>query len=101
MGQSTAATRSPIAIVARTTRAELGDRIEVEWALSDEPGAEWSGTFELTSVGERTGPDEWRNGGVPEVVGPVVRWFVPSALLDDADAEVQARLAVANERCAP
>ncbi len=89
-----------ISITGRTTAKEIGERVEVEWALTAAPGLEWTEVFQFTSVGERGGPVDWREGGGPDVVGDVVRWFVPSALVDEADAEVDRRLDVANARCA-
>ncbi len=91
---------SVITIVGRTTAKEIGERVEVEWALSAEPGAEWMEVFEFASVDARRGPVDWVDGGGPDVVGRSVRWFVPSASIDDADAEVARRLDVANRRCA-
>jgi hypothetical protein len=88
-----------IAIVGRTTAKEIGDRVEVEWALSSAPDLEWTEVFQFASVGGREGPVDWIEGGGPDVVGSVVRWFVPTASLDNADAEVALRLVVANERC--
>ncbi|MGA2835739.1 MAG: hypothetical protein ABSF84_03980 [Acidimicrobiales bacterium] len=90
-----------ITIVGRTTAKEIGDRVEVEWALSAEPGAEWTEVFEFASVGARTGPVDWVDGGGPDVVGRSVRWFVPSATIEDAEVEVAQRLDVANRRCFP
>jgi len=88
-----------VTIVGRTTAKEIGERVEVEWALSVEPGAEWTEVFEFASVGERQGPVDWVDGGGPDVVGRTVRWFVPSTSIDDAEAEVAQRLDVANRRC--
>jgi len=88
-----------IAITGRTTAVEIGDRVEVEWALSATPGLEWTEVFQFAEVGGRSGAVDWRDGGGPDVVGDAVRWFVPSSEFDDADAEVAHRLAVANERC--
>ena len=90
-----------ISIVGRTTAREIGDRVEVEWALSGVPGLEWAEVFELASVGPREGPVDWRDGGGPDVEGGVVRWFVPTQSLPDADAEVADRLDMANRRCSP
>jgi len=45
----------------------------------------------LKEIGDRF-EIEWR------LIGAVVRWFVPSEEIENADAEVQHRLAVANER---
>lgn len=88
-----------IAVTGRTTAAEIGDRVEVEWTLSATPGSEWIEVFQFVEVGDRGGAVDWRDGGGPAVVRDTVRWFVPSAALDAADAEVVHRLAVANERC--
>jgi hypothetical protein len=90
-----------IAITGRTTAVEIGDRVEVEWTLSAAPGLEWTEVFQFAEVGGRRGAVDWREGGGPDVVRDTVRWFVPSSELDDADAEVDHRLAVANERCGP
>jgi hypothetical protein len=38
------------------------------------------------------------NGGDPDVIGTVIRWFVPTEHIDDADAEVHYRVSVANKR---
>ena len=100
-GDEAGATDGPIRVTGRTTATEVGDRVAVEWSLSATPGLEWTEVFQITSVGRRTGPEDWLDGGGPDVVGDSVRWFVPVAELDDADAEVTARLAVANRRCAP
>jgi hypothetical protein len=88
-----------ITIVGRTTASEIGDRVEVEWALSAEPDLEWAEVFEFASVDDRRGPVDWVQGGGPDVVGRSVRWFVPSASIGDAQAEVEHRLDVANRRC--
>ena len=90
-----------ITITGRTTAAEIGDRVEVEWGLSAVPGLEWTEVFEFAEVGERGGPVDWREGGGPDVVGAAVRWFVPTGELAGADAEVARRLEVANQRCGP
>ena len=91
----------PITVVGRTTAREIGERVEVEWRLDGTPGLEWVEVFQLAEVDGRHGPVEWTDGGGPDVVGDAVRWFVPVADLDEADAEVARRLTVANERCAP
>lgn len=90
----------PISLVRRTTAKEIGDRIEAEWTLSAKPGLEWAEVFQFTSVMPRTGPVDWVQGGGPDVEGDVVRWFVPTACLEEADAEVQQRLETANTRSA-
>jgi len=89
-----------ITVTARTAAGEIGDRVEVEWTLSASPGLEWIEVFQFAEVGGRDGPVDWRAGGGPDVIHDVVRWFVPSGELDDADAEVARRLDVANRRCA-
>ena len=89
----------PIVVTGRTTATEIGDRVEVQWTLSAAPGLEWTEVFQFAEVGVREGAVDWRDGGGPDVVRDTVRWFVPSADLDDADAEVARRLSVANERC--
>ncbi len=97
----TAGGSGAITVTGRSTAKEIGDRVEVEWTLSAVPGLEWTEVFQFTEVGRRDGPVDWREGGGPDVVRDTVRWFVPSAELDDADAEVSRRLEVANQRCAP
>ena len=92
--------RVPLAVVGRTTAREIGERVEVEWQLDGVPDLEWTEVFQFAEVDERRGPVDWTQGGGPDVVGGTVRWFVPSASLDDAEAEVVLRLAVANLRCA-
>ncbi len=89
----------PITIVGRTTAREIGERVEVEWALDAEPGLEWTEVFEFAEVGDREGPVDWTEGGGPDVVGRSVRWFVPAGCLENAEAEVVHRLGVANRRC--
>jgi|SRR5271157_2266252 len=89
---------APIAIVGRTTAREIGERVEVVWSLSAEPDLEWTEVFQLASVGGREGPVDWIEGGGPDVVDGTVRWFVPSASVDNAEAEVTHRLQVANGR---
>lgn len=89
-----------ITLTGRTTAEEIGERVEVEWGLSATPGLEWVEVFQFAEVGRRDGPVDWRDGGGPDVVGATVRWFVPTAELDEADDEVARRLEVANRRCA-
>jgi hypothetical protein len=89
----------PITVVGRTTAREIGDRAEVEWELDATPDLEWTEVFQFAEVKRREGPVDWTEGGGPDVVGRSVRWFVPSASLDDADTEVSRRLEIANERC--
>jgi len=88
-----------ITVTGRTTAEELGGRVEVAWTLSSVPGLEWTEVFQFAEVGERDGPVDWREGGGPDVVHDVVRWFVPAEELEAADAEVARRLDVANQRC--
>lgn len=87
-----------IRIVDRTTVKELDDRLEIEWQLSAKPELEWAEVFQLAEVPDRHGPPDWVGGGGPDVMGAVVRWFVPGEEVDNADAEVQHRLSVANQR---
>jgi hypothetical protein len=93
-----AAEREDIKIVDRTTVREVGDRFEIEWQLNARPELEWAEIFQLAAQSERHGSLEWVEGGGPDVIGTVVRWFVPSAEIENADAEVRHRLLVANER---
>ncbi len=93
-----AVNREGIAIIGRTTVEELGDRDEVEWQLSATPELEWTEIFQLAVPSDRKGSVEWVKGGGPDVIGGVVRWFVPSGEIDEADAEVRHRLSVANQR---
>ena len=92
------ANREEIRIVDRTTVKEVGDRFEIEWQLSTKPELEWAEIFQLAAPSERHGSPEWVRGGGPDVIGAVIRWFVPSEEIENADAEVQDRLSVANER---
>jgi len=92
------ANRAEIRIVDRTTVKEVGDRIEIEWRLSAKPELEWAEIFQLAAPSDRHGSPEWVKGGSPDVMGSVVRWFVPSGEIENADAEVQHRLSVANQR---
>ncbi len=87
-----------IIIVGRTTAEEIDDRVEVEWKLSDTPELEWAEIFQMADVSERVGTLEWVLGGGPDVLHDMVRWFVPATQVEDADAEVRHRLAVANTR---
>jgi hypothetical protein len=89
----------PIAIVGRSSVREIGDRVEVEWALSAVPDLEWIEVFQFASVADRDGPVDWIDGGGPDVVAGTVRWFVPTASLDNAGVEVAHRLELANLRC--
>jgi hypothetical protein len=88
-----------ITIVGRTEVAEVGDRVQVEWTLSATPGLEWAEIFQMAVLSDRQGPVDWVEGGGPDVIGAVVRWFVPVAAIENADVEVRHRLSVANERC--
>ncbi len=90
--------REGIGIIGRTIVEELGDRDEIEWQLSATPELEWAEIFQLAVPSDRKGSTEWVNGGGPDVIGAVVRWFVPSGEIDEADAEVRHRLSVANQR---
>ena len=92
------AKRTGIRIVGRTTVKEVGERFEIEWQLSAKPELEWAEIFQMTDVSDRHGSPDWVKGGAPDVMGTVVRWFVPSEEIDDADAEVRRRLSVANQR---
>jgi hypothetical protein len=91
-------TSEPITIVGRTTVKEIGERVEVEWRLSAQPETEWAEIFQMAVMSDREGPVDWMMGGGPGVMGSVVRWFVPIEEIENADAEVKHRLAVANER---
>jgi hypothetical protein len=91
-------TSEPITIVDRTTVKEVGDRVEVEWKLSATPEIVWAEIFQMAVLSDRDGPMDWMMGGGPGVMGSVVRWFVPIEEIENADAEVKHRLAVANER---
>jgi hypothetical protein len=87
-----------IRITQRSTFKETGNRLEVEWQLDVLPNLEWAEIFQMAAVADRRGTLEWVNGGDPDVIGTVIRWFVPTAHIEDADAEVHHRLAVANKR---
>jgi len=87
-----------IRIVDRTTVKEVGDRFEIEWQLSAKPELEWTEIFQFAAPSDRQGSPEWVEGGSPDVIGAVVRWFVPREKIENADAEVQHRLSVANQR---
>ena len=90
--------RHGIRIIDRSTFKEIGSRIEIEWQLDERPDLEWAEIFQMAAVADRRGTLEWVNGGDPDVLGTVIRWFVPTAHIDDADAEVHYRVAVANKR---
>jgi len=94
------AKREDVSILDRTTVKEVGDRFEIEWQLRAKPQLEWAEIFQMADVSDRHGPLEWVEGGGPDVIGTVVRWFVPSGEIENADAEVRHRLSVANERFA-
>jgi hypothetical protein len=87
-----------IRIVDRSAVKEVGDRIEVEWMLSTKPELEWAEIFQMAALSDREGPVDWVMGGGPDVMGAVVRWFVPTEAIENADVEVKHRLAVANQR---
>ena len=87
-----------IRIVGRTTVKEVGDRLEIEWQLSAKPELEWAEIFQLAAPSDRHGSLEWVKGGGPDVMDGVIRWFVPSGEIEDAEAEVRHRLSVANQR---
>ncbi len=91
-------TSGPITIVGRTTVQEVGERVEVEWKLSAKPEIEWAEIFQMAVLSDREGPVDWMMGGGPDVMGSVVRWFVPIEEIENADVEVKHRLEVANER---
>lgn len=95
-----AETKEEIRIVNRTAVNEVGERLEIEWQLSAKPELEWTEIFQLAAPSERHGSLEWVEGGGPDVIGAVVRWFVPGDEIENAEAEVQHRLSVANERLA-
>lgn len=90
-----------IRILDRTTVKEVGDRFEIEWQLSAKPELEWAEIFQLAEPPDRQGSIEWVKGGGPDVMGAVIRWFVPSGEIENADAEVRHRLLVANQRSGP
>lgn len=90
--------RKDIRVVDRTTVREIGDRFEVEWRLSAEPELEWAEIFQLAEVPHRRGPSDWVEGAGPDVMGAVIRWFVPGEEIENAEAEVQSRVSVANQR---
>ncbi|MGO8824758.1 MAG: hypothetical protein ACLQU9_05910 [Acidimicrobiales bacterium] len=90
--------RQDITIVGRTTVEELDDRNEVEWQLNATPELEWAEIFQLAGPSERKGSIQWVKGSGPDVIGGVIRWFVPKGEIEEADAEVRHRLSVANQR---
>jgi hypothetical protein len=90
--------REDIRIVDRTPIKELGDRFEIEWQLSATPDLEWAEIFQLAEVPDRHGPADWVRGGSPDVMGSVIRWFARGEEIEDADAEVQYRMSIANQR---
>ena len=87
-----------IRIVDRSAVKEVGDRIEVEWMLSTKPELEWAEIFQLAIPTRRVGSVDWVMGGGPDVMEGMIRWIVPAAELEAAEAEVGERLATANER---
>ena len=88
----------PIRIIGRKTVEEPGDRVELEWELSARPPLQWAEIFQMVSPADRHGSVEWVRGGGPDVIGEVVRWFVPASEVEHADLEVRERLTVANQR---
>jgi len=90
--------RDGIRILDRTTTKEIGNRLEIEWQLSDKPELEWAEVFQLAVPSERPGSVELTESGGPDVIGAVVRWFVPTGEIENADAEVRHRVFVANQR---
>jgi hypothetical protein len=90
-----------LTIVGRTIVGELGDRNEVEWQLSATPELEWAEIFQLSGPSDRKGSIQWVEGSGPDVIGAVIRWFVPNGEIEEADAEVRHRLSVANQRFRP
>ena len=70
---------APVAVTGRTTAPEIGDRVEVCWALSAVPGLEWTEVFQFTEVAGRRGPVDWREGGGPDVVRDTSGGSCPSA----------------------
>ena|ERR1039458_5624451 len=91
--------RGEIRITDRSTFKEIGNRIEVEWQLDAQPDLEWAEIFQMAAVADRHGTLEWVRGGDPDVIDTVIRWFVPTSHIDDAEAEVRSRVSVANKRC--
>jgi hypothetical protein len=92
------ANRQDITITGRTTIVELAERNQVEWQLSATPELEWAEIFQLAGPSNRKGSTEWVRGSGPDVIGAVVRWFVPDGKIEEADAEVRHRVSVANQR---
>jgi hypothetical protein len=92
------ANRQDITITGRTIVEELADRNQVEWQLSATPQLEWAEIFQLAGPTNRRGATEWVRSTGPDVIGAVVRWFVPDGKIEEADAEVRHRLSVANQR---
>jgi hypothetical protein len=90
--------RDEIKVTNRTTFKEIGCRVEAQWQLNAQPDLEWAEIFETASATQRQGPLEWVNGGNPDVIGTVIRWFVPTSQVENADAEVLYRVSVANKR---
>jgi len=84
--------RNGIRIIERSTFKEIGDRIEVEWQSDARPSLEWAEIFRMAGAAHRRGTLEWVKGGSPDVMGTVIRWFVPTAHVDDADAKVYTRI---------
>jgi hypothetical protein len=92
------ANRQDLRITGRITVVELAARNQVEWQLSATPELEWAEIFQLAGPSNRKGSTKWVRGSGPDVIGAVVRWFVPDGKIEEADAEVRQRLSVANQR---
>ena len=90
--------QSDVRIVGRSAVREIGDRLEIEWQLNVKPELEWAEVFQMAVPSDRQGSPEWVEGGGPDVIGATIRWFVPSGEVEHADAEVQHRVSVTNER---
>ncbi len=93
--------QAPVSVLGRTVSEEIGDRVEADWVLSAAPGHEWVEVFQLAEPADGEAAAELLDAGGPDVVGASVRWFLATALLDEADVEVGRRIEVANRRCAP
>ena len=64
-----------VTITGRITAPEIGDRVEVVWALSASPELEWAEDFQMADASERDGTLEWVRGGGPDVLQDTVRWL--------------------------
>ncbi len=93
--------REDISIIDRTIVKEIGDRVEIEWQLNAKPELQWAEIFHMVEVPDRIGSLEWIRGGGPDVMGTVIRWFVPGGEIEHAESEVRHRLSVANRRFGP